>query len=107
MRPKPSLKIGTANTNCWNSLGLFRDYGLNYYFLNKTFFKLKFSASVLKKEFLETSQNFNSIKTDRKNGNKNCLNELNEFKFCEVSQNSIFRTDAESFSFLPRKKFYS
>ena len=23
---KPSLKIGTANAICWNSLGLFRDY---------------------------------------------------------------------------------
>ena len=26
---------------------------------------------------------------DRKNGNKNCLNELNELKFCEVSRNSF------------------
>ena len=24
--PKPSLKIGTVNDICWNSLGLFRDY---------------------------------------------------------------------------------
>jgi hypothetical protein len=31
-QPKPSLKIGTANAICWNSLGLFRDYGLNYIF---------------------------------------------------------------------------
>ena len=30
---KPSLKIGTANAICWNSLGLFRDYGLNHIFL--------------------------------------------------------------------------
>ena len=49
---KPSLKIRTANAICWNSLGLFRDYGLNYiFFRNKTFllFKiesLKLSASV-------------------------------------------------------------
>ena len=27
----------------------------------------------------------NFMTTDRKNGNKNCLNELNELKFCEVS----------------------
>ena len=30
---KTSLKSGTANAICWNSLGLFRDYGLNYNFL--------------------------------------------------------------------------
>ena len=28
-KPKPSLKIGTANTLCWNSL---RNYGLNHIF---------------------------------------------------------------------------
>ena len=31
--PKPSLQIGTPNAICWNSLGLFRDYGLKYIFL--------------------------------------------------------------------------
>jgi hypothetical protein len=36
--PKPSLKIGTANTICWNSLGLFRDYGLNYIYLRMKLF---------------------------------------------------------------------
>ena len=30
--PKPSLKIGTANAICWNSLGPFRDYGLDHIF---------------------------------------------------------------------------
>ena len=30
---KPSLKIWTAKAICWNSLGLFRDYGLNNIFL--------------------------------------------------------------------------
>ena len=30
--PKPSLKIVTANTICWNSLGLFRHHGLNFCF---------------------------------------------------------------------------
>ena len=36
--PKPSLKIRTANAICWNSLGLFRDYGLNHIFWGMTFF---------------------------------------------------------------------
>ena len=30
---KPSLKIRIANAICWNSLGLFSDYDLNYIFL--------------------------------------------------------------------------
>ena len=43
---KPSLKIGTANAICWNSLGLFRDYGLNYiFFENKTFLFFKIESS--------------------------------------------------------------
>ena len=32
-RPKSSLKIRTASAICWNYLGLFRDYGLEYIFL--------------------------------------------------------------------------
>ena len=41
-KPKPSLKIRTANAICWNSLGLFRDYGLNHIvFRNKTFLFFK------------------------------------------------------------------
>jgi hypothetical protein len=28
-RPKPSLKFRTANAICWNSFGLFSDYGLD------------------------------------------------------------------------------
>ena len=37
--PKPSLKIRTASSICWNYLGLFRDYGLDHFsFRNKTFF---------------------------------------------------------------------
>ena len=45
-------KLGQHSAICWNSLGLFRDSGLNYnFFRNKTFFvfqdrKLKLSASV-------------------------------------------------------------
>ena len=43
--PKPSLKIGTANAICWNSLGLFREYGLNHiFFRNKTFLFFKIES---------------------------------------------------------------
>ena len=92
---KPSLKIGTANAICWNSLGLFRDYGLNYiFFTNKTFLFFKIESCnfqhLFKKEFRETSQNFNSIRQPiEKKENNNCLNKLNEFKFFEVSRNSF------------------
>ena len=51
---KPSLKIGTANAIC--SLGLFRDYGLNYiFFRNKTFlfFKIESWNVCLKKNFVK------------------------------------------------------
>ena len=42
---KTSLKIGAANAICWNSLGLFRDYGLNYiFFRNKTFLFFKIES---------------------------------------------------------------
>ena len=38
-------------------------------------------------EFRETLQNFNSIRQPiKKHENNNCLNKLNELKFCEVSQ---------------------
>ena len=37
VKPKYSLKIRTANAICWNSIGLFRDYGLKQYiFRNQT-----------------------------------------------------------------------
>ena len=51
-------KLGQQSSICWNSLGLFRDNGLNVFQDGK----LKFSASVFKKEFCEISQNFNSIR---------------------------------------------
>ena len=55
-------------------------------FMNKTFLFLKIESCLFEKEFCQTSLNQT---TNRKNGNNNCLNELNEFKFCEVSRNSI------------------
>ena len=42
VKSKPLLKIGTAKAICWNSLGLFRDYSLNYiFFKNKLLFKIE------------------------------------------------------------------
>ena len=69
--PKQNLhwKLGqqSANAIWWNSLGLFRDFGLNYiFFRNKTFLFFKIESWIcqhlFEKEFRETSQNFNSIK---------------------------------------------
>ena len=62
--PKPSLKSGTANAICWNSLGIFRDYEpKSYFFRNKTilFFKIECwnFEHLFVKEFRETSQDFN------------------------------------------------
>ena len=55
---KPSLKIGTANTICWNYLGLFRDYGLDHIcFRNKTFcfsgWKTEIFSICLKQNFVK------------------------------------------------------
>ena len=75
--PKPSLKIGTANAICWNSLGLFRDF---FVFQDR-----KFSASVWKRISWKLTKFQLNQTIDRKNENNNCLNEL---KFCEVSRNS-------------------
>ena len=67
------------------SVGLFRDYGLNHiFFRNKTFLFFKIESwnfqHLFEKEF-QLNQT-----TDKKNGNKNCLNDLNELKFCEFSR---------------------
>ena len=91
--PKPSLKIRIANAICWNSLVLFRDYGLHHIlFRNKTFLFFKIESwnfqHLFEKKSCEPSQNFNSIRQWIKIGNRKCLNEL---KFCEVSQNSFFK----------------
>ena len=62
-------KWGQQSAIFWNSLGLFREYGLHYIYLGIKLFvfqdrKLKLSASVWKK-IRETSQNFNSISSFR------------------------------------------
>ena len=59
-------KLGQQSAICWNSLGLFRDYGLNHiFFRNKTFLFLKIESwnfqHLFEKEFCETSQDFNSF----------------------------------------------
>ena len=91
---KPSLKIKTANAICWNCLGLFRDYHLNYNFLGIKLFcfqdrQLKLLASVWKMILWNLTKFQLNQTSDTKHGNEICLNELNELKFCEVSQNSI------------------
>ena len=58
-RPKPSLKIRTANSIFWISLGIFRDYSLKNIFLgNKTFLCFKIESwnfqHVFEIEFFET-----------------------------------------------------
>ena len=63
-------KLGQQSTICWNSLGLSRDYGLNYIFFgNKTvlFFKIESwnFQHLFEKRFRETSQNFNSFSSFR------------------------------------------
>ena len=99
---KPSLKIGTANAICWNSLGLFRDYGLNYiFFSNKTFLFFKIESwnfqHLFEKEFHETSQNFNSIRQRIQNMEVEIVwMSWNFVRFHEI----LFQTDAENFSFL-------
>ena len=87
--PKPSLKTGSVN-----KAFLFWYWQRFKKILSGTIFlvfqdrKLKLSESVWKKN-RETSQSFNSIRQPIKNENNNCLNELNELKFCKVSQNYI------------------
>ena len=98
--PKPSLKTGTANAICWNSLGLFRDYGLNHILLwIKPFCfsrqKAETFSICLKKNFVITK--FNSFSLFRQFLFSYFVLCLIELKFCEVSQN-LYLTDAENFS---------
>ena len=104
---KPSLKIRTANAIYWISPGIFRDYSLQNFFRNETFFvfqdrKLKLSASV-RKEFPETSQSFNSFSSFRQLLISFFLFVVwlswNFVRFHKI----LFQTDAESFSSLSWK----
>ena len=114
-KPKPSLKIRTANAIFWISLGIFRDYGLkNIFFRNKNFLFLKIKKSwkiqdLFEMEFRETSQNFNWIRQWIEKMKITIVwiswMSWNFARFYEI----LFQTDAESFSFLSwkTKKFYS
>ena len=100
-------KLGQQSAIYWNSLGLCRDYSLNYiFFRNKTFVfqdrKLKISASVWRRISWNLTKFQLNQTTNTKYGNKNCLNEL---KFCEVSRNSFLnRCWKFQFSILINKK---
>ena len=90
---KPSLKIGSVTKaflfRYWQRLK-------RYFFRNDFFFifqerKLKLLASVWKRIFWDLTKSQLNQTTDRKNDNNNWLNELNELKFCEVSQKSMLK----------------
>ena len=76
-----------ANTIFWIYLKklFFRDKTFLFFKIESRNFQVQFEI-----EFHETLQNFNSIRQPiKKDENNNCLNKLNELKFCEVSRNSI------------------
>ena len=104
-------KLGHRSSICWSYLGLYRDYSLDHiFFRNKTFLFFKIESWNLQHLFEKKMWNLTKFQhnqtTDRKIENKNCLNELNELKFCEVSRNFFWN---KCFSFLSwkTKKFYS
>ena len=62
-------KLGQQSAICWNSLCLFRDYGLyRIFFRNKTFLFFKIESwnfqDLFKQELRETSQNFKLIRQE-------------------------------------------
>ena len=59
-----------------------------FFFRNKTFLFFKIESWNFQHLF-ENGMKFNKFQLNRKNENNNCLNELNEMKFCEASWNSI------------------
>ena len=91
----------------WNYLGMFRDYGLNFFFRNKTclFFKIeswKFQH-LFENEFCETSQSFNSFSSFRQLLFKFFLLVVwLSWNFVRFHK-TLFQTDAEIFSFLSCK----
>ena len=75
-----------------NYSGLFRDLAqITIYFLGIIFFcfsrqKVEIFSIFLKKSFIKPHKILNQPDN---HGNKNCLNQLNSLKFCEVSRNSF------------------
>ena len=102
---KPSLKIGTTNVICWNSLGLFRDYGLNHiFFRNKTFLCFKIEGW----NFQHLFENFNSItQLIEKTEITNSLKKLNELKLVlkQILKVSAFYLETQK-SFIPKKNVF-
>ena len=107
-------KLGQQSANCWNYLGLFRDYDFDHIlFKIKTFLFYKIEnwnfQHLFEKEFRETSQNFNSIRQPIEKMKITIVwiswMSWNFVRFHKI----FFQTDAESFSFLSwkTKKFYS
>ena len=108
-----STKTQWGQNRCWKLGQLFCfdiDNGLNHsFFMNKTFlfYKIKIwnFQHLFEKEFHETSQ----ISTQSDN---NCLNELNELKFCEASRNTKQMLKVSAFylekqkSFIPKKNMF-
>ena len=110
-RPKPSLKIRTANSIFWISLGIFRDYSL------KTFLFIKIEnwnfQHLFEIEFRETSQNFNSYGSFRQLLFSFFIGCLIELKFCKVSQfffNQMLKVSAfyleKRKSFILKKEYF-
>ena len=82
---KPLLKIGMVNKAFLFWYCLFRK---KPFFLFKTE-SWNFRKSVCKRILWNLTKFQLNQTTHRKNENNNCLNKLNELKFCEVWQNSI------------------
>ena len=107
--PKPSLKIRTARAFFWIFLGIFRDYGLNFFFLG---IKL-FCFSRYKAEIFSNCLKYNFVKPHKilKQSDKKLKKiEIKIIWMSWMSWNFVrfhdffFQTDAESFSFLSWKK---
>ena len=112
---KPSLKIGTVNAICWNSLGLLRDHGLNYiFFRNQTFLFFNIETwnfqHLFEKEFRETSESFNSIRQRiEKMEIKNIWIRWMSWNFVRFFTNFFFKQmlKVSAFYLAKTKKFYS
>ena len=55
-------KLGQQSSICWNSLGLFRDYGLNYILFRNNFFFVFQDRKLKLSEFIWKSISWNLIK---------------------------------------------
>ena len=91
---KPSLKIKSVNKAFSLFVLILTTPAYDIFLrIKRVFFfeiaKLKLSGSVWKIIFWNLTKFQLNQKADRKNENNNSLNQLNELKFCEVSQNYV------------------